>query len=86
MAVHQFCQALTDGQTQPWAAEIARGRTICLNKGLEQAIKRFWRNADAGVFDLKTDEDLRFCFLLNPHTCYDLARRREFDGIADQTR
>ena len=60
---------------------LARGRSICLLKRLEEAADLLLGQANASVADGEVDKLTFFVFLLDSRLNDDLAALREFDGI-----
>jgi hypothetical protein len=57
-ATHQLGQALGDGQPEAGAAVFARGRRVDLLECLEEAGATLFRDADAGILDFETHQQL----------------------------
>ena len=66
LAAHQLDEALGDGQSQPRAAEPARGRGVHLLEGAEQEPDLVLGNADARVPHLEAGFELVVGFRLQP--------------------
>src|ERR1700742_1522900 len=83
-AIHTLCQTFANRQPQSRTSKGSRGRTVCLNKGLEQLRLGLRRNAGPRVFDLKTGLDFRFRFRLGGHAKNHFAGLGKLDSIANQ--
>src|SRR5262249_22694117 len=66
LATHLLDRAFADGRAEPRPAELARHRYVSLRERLEQAAGDFWRNADAGVGHVESDQRGVLCLLSQP--------------------
>ncbi len=83
-AAHQFDEAPRDRQAQAGAAVPARGRAVGLHEGLEDALLRLRRDADAGILDLAQEREPVGILALRHDAQLDAAAFGELDRIADQ--
>ena len=83
MAVHQFDDALRDGQAQAGASVFAGSGGIFLAERLEDVGKILFAHADAGVLDGELQRALAVVApALLDEERHRAAFRREFDGVA----
>ena len=84
LAPHQLRELFADGEPQPRAAILARGRTVGLTEGLEQAPLRLKGQADASVLDLKPHRDRVVGGARQRHREHDFAPSRKLKGIRQE--
>ena len=83
MAVHQFDDALRDGQAQAGASVLAGSRGVFLAERLEDVGQILFAHADAGVLDGELQRALAVVApALLDEERHRAAFRREFDGVA----
>jgi hypothetical protein len=84
-AAHRIDEFLTDGQTEPGAAVLARGGAVGLGERRKQVTLNFFRHADAGVLNHDLHDQLAIC-ARRPRADSedDFAAFRELDRIAHQ--
>jgi hypothetical protein len=81
--MHEFGEAVGDGEAETGAAEAARGSGIDLGEGPEEAVHPVGRDADAGVADAEVElEGLAGGDALDGEE--DLAAGGELDRVADE--
>jgi len=81
---HPFNQLRGNGQSQPGAAVVPRGRTVHLGKRLEDHRLLFRWNADPRVRDRKVQAALADPIRLGRHLQDDRAAFRELQGVVDE--
>ncbi len=80
-AVHHLNELFGNSQPESGAAVLARRRSICLSKGVEQVGLILRRDADAGITDFEAEFGMSAGGLSCTKTHHHFAARREFDGI-----
>src|ERR1700693_1159719 len=86
LTIHHCHQLLGDRKSQPGAAVFARGGTVGLTKGLKEARLCLWRNAYAGVLNIKAHYRVCFRLAFFKNLNNDLPCLSEFDGVPDEIR
>ena len=85
-ASHHFHQLAADGEAKSGAAVFAAGGPIGLVKRLENMVVQMLRNANAGVGDGETKDDVRTGGGFEPHRDFNRAGLREFEGVSGEVR
>lgn len=84
LASHEFRELFADGEPQPGAAVLSRGRVVGLAEGLEQAPLCLRGQPDAGVLDFEPHRGLGVSVVHERYRDHDFALLRKLERIRHQ--
>ena len=83
---HHLDKLICDRQTEPGSAELSSRRTVDLSKRVKDRFRRFRRNSNAGIADLKVQCDRRICLRGDCDLNDDFTLLGKLDGVSDEVR